>query len=64
MARFTALAKCCVNLSSYSPDFNPIDSWWSHLKAFLHQFSPTTTKLVDILIATLLDVINPKYLKN
>src|SRR4028118_1956591 len=33
-----------LNLSPYSPDFNPIELWWSQLKAFLRQFSPTTTK--------------------
>lgn len=51
-------------LSPYSPDFNPIELWWSQLKSFLRQFSPTTTKMVDILIATALDLINPKHLKN
>lgn len=30
-------------LSPYSPDFNPIELWWSQLKSFLRQFSPTTT---------------------
>jgi hypothetical protein len=33
-------------------------------EAFLRQFSPTTPKMVDILIATALDLINPKHLKN
>jgi len=51
-------------LSSYSPDFNPIELWWSQLKAFLRQFSPTTTKMVDTLIATALDLFNPQHLKN
>ncbi len=51
-------------LSPYSPDFNPIELWWSQLKAFLRQFSPATTKLIDILIATVLDLINPKHLHN
>ena len=51
-------------LSPYSPDFNPIEHWWSQLKAFLRQFSPTTTKMVDILIATALDLVNSKHLKN
>ncbi|UNU20944.1 transposase [Microcoleus vaginatus PCC 9802] len=41
-----------LNLSPYSPDFNPIELWWSQLKAFLRQFSPSTTKMVDILLAT------------
>ncbi len=48
-------------LSPYSPDFNPIEHWWSQLKAFLRQFAPTTTKMVDILIATALDLFNPKH---
>jgi Transposase and inactivated derivatives len=39
-----------LNLSPYSPDFNPIELWWSQVKAFLRQFSPTTTKMVDVLL--------------
>jgi len=50
--------------SPYSPDFNPIELWWSQLKAFLRQFSPTTVSRVDILIKTALDLINPEHLKN
>ena len=53
-----------VYLSPYSPDFNPIEHWRSQLKAFLRQFSPTTTKFVDTLIATALDLINFKHLQN
>ncbi|WP_442948629.1 transposase [Nostoc sp.] len=45
-----------LNLSPYSPDFNPIELWWSQLKSFLRQFSPSTTKMVDTLIATALDL--------
>lgn len=30
----------------YSPDFNPIEHWWSQLKAFLHFFSPVKKKLM------------------
>ncbi|WP_445252049.1 MULTISPECIES: transposase [unclassified Microcoleus] len=37
------MAKRLLNLSPYSPDFNPIELWWSQLKAFLRHFSPTTT---------------------
>jgi len=51
-------------LSPYSPDFNPIELWGYQLKAFLRQFSPTTTKIIDILIATALDLMNPKHLHN
>jgi putative transposase len=50
--------------SPYSPDFNPIEHWWSQLKAFLRQFSPTTTTKVDTLIATALDLVNPQHLRN
>lgn len=51
-------------LSPYSPEFNPIEHWWSQLKAFLRQFSPTTSKMVDTLIATAIDLINPIHLRN
>ena len=51
-------------LSPYSPDFNPIELWWSQLKSLLRQFSPTTTKMVDTIIAVALDLMNPKHLKN
>ncbi len=51
-------------LSPYSPDFNPIELCWSQLKSLLRQFSPTTTKMVDAIIAVALDLINPKHLKN
>jgi transposase len=50
--------------SPYSPDFNPIELWWSHLKAFLRQFAPTTTFKVDVLIKTALDLVNPEHLRN
>ncbi|MBM0740981.1 IS630 family transposase [Phormidium sp. CLA17] len=51
-------------LSPYSPEFNPIEHWWSQLKAFLRQFSPTTSKRVDTLIATAMDLIDPQHLHN
>ncbi len=51
--------------------FNPIEHWWSQLKAFLMQFSLTTScpagaaeKMVDTLIATTMDLIDPKHLRN
>jgi transposase len=53
-----------LNLSPYSPDFNPIELWWSQLKAFLCQFSPTRTKMVDFLLATALEGVNTKHFKN
>lgn len=51
-------------LSPYSPEFNPIEHWWSQLKAFLKQFSPRTSKMVDPLIKIAIDLMNPKHLRN
>lgn len=51
-------------LSPYSPEFNPIEHWWSQLKTFLRKFSPTTPEMVDILIRTALDLIVPEHLRN
>lgn len=59
-----AVGASVLNLSPYSPDFNPIEQWLSQLKSFLRQFSPTTTNMVDTLIATALDLVNPKHLQN
>nr|WP_072207767.1 transposase [Mastigocoleus testarum] len=51
-------------LSPYSPEFNPIEHWWSQLKAFLKQFSPKNAFVVDGLIKIALQLINPQHLKN
>ncbi|WP_341528462.1 IS630 family transposase [Nostoc sp. UHCC 0302] len=53
-----------ICLSPYSPDFNPIELWWSQLKSFLRTFAPTTTEMVDQLISVALDLINPQHLRN
>jgi len=50
-------------LSAYSPEFNPIEHWWSQLKAFLKQFSPKTASGVDGLIKIALELVNPQHLK-
>ena len=59
-----AVGASILCFSPYYPDFNPIELWWSQLKSLLRQFSPTTTKMVDTIIAVALDLINPKHLKN
>lgn len=51
-------------LSPYSPEFNPIEHWWSQLKAFLRQFSPKTAQKVDLLIKIAMYLINPQHLRN
>lgn len=53
-----------IYLSPYSPEFNPIEHWWSQLKVFLRQFSPTSSTMVDTLIKTAMDLINPQHLRN
>ena len=60
----TAVGAEVLELSPYSPEFNPIEHWWSQLKAFLRQFSPSTTQMIDVLIATALDLVNPQHLRN
>jgi transposase len=59
-----AVSAKVLYLSPYSPEFDPIEHWWSQLKAFLRHFSPTTSKMVDTLIATAIDLINPIHLRN
>ena len=51
-------------LSPYSPDFNPIELWWSQLKSFLRRLAPTTTFMIDTIIAVALNLINSQHLRN
>ncbi|MFB8791013.1 MAG: transposase [Potamolinea sp.] len=53
-----------IFLSPYSPDFNPIELWWSQLKSFLRKFPPTITEMVDTIIAVALKLMNPQHLRN
>lgn len=53
-----------LELSPYSPEFNPIELWWSQLKAFLRQFSPRTTKMVDRWLSVALELVMPEHLRN
>ncbi|MDJ0554029.1 MAG: transposase [Microcoleaceae cyanobacterium MO_207.B10] len=53
-----------LNLSPYSPDFNTIELWWSELKSFLRRFKPTTAKMVDIILATALLLLNTNHFKH
>jgi transposase len=59
-----AVGASVLCLSPYSPDFNPIELWWSQLKSFLRMFAPTTTSMIDKIIAVALDLINPQHLRN
>jgi len=54
-----------ICLSPYSPDFNPIEMWWSQLlKSFLRSFAAKTPAMIDRIIAVALDLMNPSPLKN
>lgn len=53
-----------ICLSPYSPDFNPLEMWWSQLKSFLRRFAPNTAAMIDIIIAVASPLINPNHLRN
>ena len=59
-----AVGASVICLSPYSPDFNPIELWWSQLKSFLRMFAPTTTSMIDRIIAVALHLMNPQHLRN
>jgi hypothetical protein len=52
-----------ICLYPYSPDFNPIEMWWSQLKSFLRSFAPKNPAMIDRIIAVALDLMNPSHLK-
>jgi hypothetical protein len=54
----------CVLFFWLSPQRYPIELWSSQLKAFLRQFSPSATQMVDIWLATAIEGVNPKHFKN
>jgi putative transposase len=51
-------------LSPYSPDCNPIEMWWSQLKAFLRRFALKTSAMIDRIIAVAIHLRNPNHLRN
>jgi putative transposase len=53
-----------ICLSLYSPDFNPIEFWWSPLKSFLRRFGPTNASMIDRIREVALNLINPQPLRN
>ncbi|HEY9302451.1 MAG TPA: transposase [Phormidium sp.] len=53
-----------ICLSPYSPDFNPIEMWWSQLKSFLRRFAPKTSAMIDRIIAVAINLMNPNHLRN
>ncbi|MEQ9469429.1 MAG: transposase [Roseitalea porphyridii] len=56
--KIEAVGASVVYLSPYSPDFNPIELWWSQLKSFVLGFTPTTSSMIDKILAVALDLIN------
>ena len=59
-----AVGASVIFLSPYSPDFNPIELWWSQLKSFLRMFAPTTTVMLDRIISLALKLIDSQHLNN
>ncbi|NER53063.1 MAG: IS630 family transposase [Symploca sp. SIO1A3] len=63
-SKIESVGASVIYLSPYSPDFNPIELWWSQLKSFILGFATTTSSMIDTLLAVALDLINPKHLRN
>ncbi|MDJ1185221.1 transposase [Roseofilum sp. BLCC_M143] len=42
-----SITGCSQYLSPYSPDFNPIELWWSQLKSFLRSFAQNRNSLIN-----------------
>jgi transposase len=53
-----------ICLFRYSPDFNPIEMWWSQLKSFLRMFSPKTPEMIDRIIPVALNLTKHNHLKH
>ncbi len=53
-----------ICLSHCSPDFNPIEMWWSPLKSFLRIFSPKTPEIIDRIVAVALNLMNLNHLRH
>ena len=53
-----------VYLSSYSPDFNPIEHLWSKLKSYLRSVEPRTRETLHNAIFDGLQLVNKKDVRN
>jgi len=62
--KIEAVGASVIYLSPYSPDFNPIELWWSQLKSFVLGFTPATSSMIDKILAVALNLINPQHLRN
>jgi putative transposase len=53
-----------ICISPYSPDFNPIEMWWSQLKSFLRRFAPKTSAIIDRIIAIAINLMDTNLLRH
>ena len=53
-----------VYLSAYSPDFNPIENWWSQLKSFLRKIKPQTREEIETGIDKGIDMVTTEHLQH
>ena len=53
-----------ICLYPYSPDFNPIEMWWSQLKSFLRMFSPKTPEMIDRIVAVAINLMDTNHLRH
>jgi transposase len=53
-----------IYLSSYSPDFNPIEMLWSVLKAFVRTFSPKTLAGIQLVLKIFVLILDKSFFRN
>ncbi len=53
-----------IYLSPYSPDFNPIEQWWSKLKTYLRQVKAQTREALEAAICHNIDQVSCKDLRH
>jgi transposase len=53
-----------VYLSPYSPDFNPIENFWSKLKEYLRSVAARTRETLETALKTGLELISLKDIRN
>jgi transposase len=60
----TAAGAKILYLSSYSPDFNPIEMLWSVLKGFIRQFKPQYLEKMQAVIKVFFLLLDKSFFRN
>ena len=62
--KIESVGACLIDLSPYSPDFNPIENCWSKLKAYLRKVAARSRDLLEEAISLGLDLITKPDIRN